>query len=492
MAADKVLAQFKLHLSRGELDDAYIIGRRFALFSTVSLPSHHYYKSPKHARERVKNQKDTAWVTRGIERIVEVMDTEETTKELQKKKDEEERKQKQKEEEQQKQLEWETRVKKRLHAVDSFDLHSKGKASDMDEKLAKLNALFPKDGEAATVDDNVQEIQNSVENIQIDELPPPIAPPDTMNNEDLALFYSTDATQQLKSDGGTPMFPDPPSYSDLFLDSLKTSDDASVRTDVPPKIPVRQLRSQCIQQFDALLQSKQIEIIKLATYQGRLSHTPRYDSTNGCTVISPLIVATHINPHHYTTTNKQYKHGISNTEINEVIDKRAPPILTTVRSKLGLNEHALIIPSDVHDHLVDEKILPQEKFVGVCGGNILDFKHWSGVIDMMVNGRGDENAAMQKSGAAVFFRDHVISLLKIPLGNGACYFDLIDSLPSSQAGGMAIRIRCKDQSAFEGVFQWYATSKFSEAHCDFIDATEWNDGMCDFDPRVFQGFVWSE
>ena len=115
-------------------------------------------------------------------------------------------------------------------------------------------------------------------------------------------------------------------------------------------------------------------------------------------------------------------------EINEVIDKRAPPILTTVRSKLGLNEHALIIPSDVHDHLVDEKILPQEKFVGVCGGNILDFKHWSGVIDMMVSGRGDENAAMQKSGAAVFFRDHVISLLKIPLGNGACYFDLIDSL----------------------------------------------------------------
>lgn len=93
---------------------------------------------------------------------------------------------------------------------------------------------------------------------------------------------------------------------------------------------------------------------------------------------------------------------------------------------------------------------------------------------------------------AFFFRDHVISILKIPLGNGACYYDLIDSLPSSLAGGMAVRIRCKDQSALESVLQWYALSKFSEAHCDFIDANEWNDGMCDFDPRVFQGFVWSE
>ena len=93
---------------------------------------------------------------------------------------------------------------------------------------------------------------------------------------------------------------------------------------------------------------------------------------------------------------------------------------------------------------------------------------------------------------ALFFRDHVISILKIPLGNGACYFDLIDSLPSKLAGGMGSRIRCKDVSAFELVLQYYATSKFSEAQCDFIDGNAWNEGMCDFDPRVFQAFIWAE
>lgn len=85
-----------------------------------------------------------------------------------------------------------------------------------------------------------------------------------------------------------------------------------------------------------------------------------------------------------------------------------------------------------------------------------------------------------------------MSIIKIPLGNGASYFDLIDSLPSPKAGGMASRTRCKDLSSFETLLQWYACSKFSEAHCDFIDANEWNDGMCDFDPRVFQGFIWAE
>jgi hypothetical protein len=293
-------------------------------------------------------------------------------------------------------------MKQRLHAVDSLgDLHSNDTASDMDLKLAKLNALFPKGGEA-THNDAIQDVCNNIEqSVQMNELPPPIAPPDdVMNDSDLALFYSTDATQQLKSNGGTPMFAEPPSYFDLFLDTLKTSEeDTTVPTAAPPNIPVRDLRSQCINEFDALLASKRIEIIKLNTYQGRLSHTPRYDSTNGCTVISPLIVATHINPHHYTTTNKQYKHGISNTEICDIIDKRAPPILQTVRSKLGLNQHALIIPSDVHDYLVDENILPQNKFVGVCGGNILDSRHWRGVVEMIVDGRGGENAAMQKTGA---------------------------------------------------------------------------------------------
>lgn len=407
-AADKVLDQFKKHLDAGELDDAYIIGRRFALFSTVSLPKHHYYTSPNHASLRLKNQKDAAWVTTGIERIVQVMDKQE----LQKQQQEEERIWKEKEEEQRKQAEWQTKTRQRLLAVNSSglgELDSNDSALDMDSKLARLNALFPKEG--------VNNVAESSTKIVCDNelpLPPPMAPPaDIMSNQDLALFYSSSAMQQLKSDGGTPMFAEaePPIFSDLFLDTLRTPtvDESALPHPIPtaptPKIPVRQLRRKYSNEFESLQSSKQIEIMKLSTYQGRLSSTPRYDSTNGCTVISPLVVATHINPEqiHKNSFPKPtiYKRGITNTEINDIIDNKAPPILQTVRSKLGLDQHALIIPSDVHDYLVDQHILPQEKFVGVCGGDILDPKHWQVLVDMLCKGREDAkvDSRMLKIGA---------------------------------------------------------------------------------------------
>ena len=435
-AASKVLSQFKHHLSHHELDDAYIIGRRFATFSTVSLPSHDYYSSPRYVKERIQNAKDAEWVLKGLERIVEVMDREEWEKMCK----EEERRKK---EEVRMQIEWEQRMKQRLestgiteHSNDNLqkDENDVGLLDSVDCKLNKLNVLFPKNGNdvaAATEqnddknngqeqDGNIQHLcDNMIDNVQIQELPPPIIPPLNHNqDDDLLLFYSMDATQQLKSDGKTPMFNDdtqqqpPPSYSDLFLDTLKTpsKEDEEQTTLLPTStpiteiLPIRTLRSNSTDQFHSLQSTKRIEIIKLSTYQGRLSHTPQYDSTNGCTVISPLIVATHISPHHYTTTHPQYKLGISNTEIQEIIDKRCIPILTCVRKKLGLNNHALIIPSDVHDYLVDEGILSQDKFVGVCGGNLLDRRHWNVLVDMLLGGKGEEGGKnLSKVGAGEFF-----------------------------------------------------------------------------------------
>ena len=407
-AASKVLLQFKHHLSQRELDDAYIIGRRFAYFSTVSLPSHDYYKSDKYGRERVENHRDVVWVMGALERVVELMDKEELARE-------EEKMRKLKEEEEKKQIEWEKGIKDRLlmEGDDSEECHNDGNDADgvldIESKLAKLNALFPKDGEAIEVK-NEQDLLDTQPNIQTASaealplpLPPPIAPPETtMSSSDLALFYSTDATQQLKSNGATPMFEDPPTY-DLFLNTLKTPsqiNDTIVQQPSSPKIPIRQQRITINNQFTSLLNySNRIEIIPLSTYQGRLPG--KYDSTNGCTVIAPLVVATHINPHHYTTHNKQYKLGISNTEISEIIDRRSPPILQIVRGKLGLGEHALIVPSDVHDYLVDESILPQEKFVGVCGGNVLDEEHGKVLIDLLVSGsdENDGDSRLRKVGA---------------------------------------------------------------------------------------------
>ena len=521
--ADKVLDTFKAHLANGELDDAYIIGRRFALFSTVSLPGHDYYTSPKASlvQMRIKNQKDAQWVTRGLERIVEVMDKQE----IDRREAEAAILTKQKEKDDRQQIQWENSIRQRLEAVECSRLEL---SSDINKKLHTLYVQKNDDGDVdanpVLLSTQSTDMAACAHDEPSEPLPPPIPPPQMiMGDKDLALLNSMSATQQLKSNGATPMFADPlSSYNDMFLDSDTFPHSASdleeldklesLPMPIAPspqpvqRMPIRIYREQSESELQSLLSAKQIEILKLSTYQGRLgASNPRYDSTNGCTVISPLIVATHIDRQHMHRLNQinattcPSEYGISNSDITEIIDKRAPPILQTVRSKLGLNQHALIIPSDVHNYLVDENILPQSKFVGVCGGDILHRDHVKELITMIVNGKEIEknktkpSRRKQRVGAAIFFLEHVITVLKIPLGNGACYYDLVDSLPSpTMGGGMATRIRCKDLASFEALLRWYGSSKFNERHCDFIDDNVWNDGMCDFDPRTFQGFVWCE
>eukprot|EP00985_Skeletonema_marinoi_P015320 scaffold7890_cov87-Skeletonema_marinoi.AAC.1 len=440
-AADTVLAQFKQLLKEGDLDGAYIIGRRFALFSTISLPGHDYYASPdpELIKLRLKNQKDAQWVTTGVERIVQVMDKQE----IQKQNAELERIRKQKEKEEKEKMEWEQKMKQRLTAEASSkssersgkrggeekDLISKlakrsgkrgGEEKDLISKLASLNNLFPRE-DAADEEELIPSAppQHDIEqNEEMPPLPPPMAVPRIDELEHSMLATSISAVDQLKSNGMTPMFEEPPSYSDLFLDVLRTSSvgnsteslhQSTTSSSIPtspllvqqPRISIRTIQQTCSHQLQSCINMKQIEFIRLGTYQGRLaSSSPKYDSTNGCAVISPLVVAAHIYPQHVvhkakkpdllqlqhscvTTTSKRL---VSNVAINEIIDKRAPPILNAVRSKLGLSKHALIIPSDVHDYLVDEHILPQDKFVGACGGDILAQGHLNELVEMMVNG----------------------------------------------------------------------------------------------------------
>ncbi|EJK47896.1 hypothetical protein THAOC_33350 [Thalassiosira oceanica] len=511
-AADTVLEQFRQYSSQQDLDNAYIIGRRFALFSTESLPGHDYYNSPKPEliKLRQKNVRDLEWVTTGIERIVGVMDRQEL-----------ERLRKQREEESLRKLEWEKSMRQRLKGTAKSSKKislEEDETLDITSKLAKLNALFPQDDERGQ--DHISDQDHTSE---LPPLPPPIAPPEDQGTKNDALTNSVAAVHCLKSEGGTPLFAEPPSYSDLFLDTLRTSSTPSAPPEVTqadldelqrlpsipsvktePKVPIRALRREYIQQTESLIQSNQIELIRLGTFQGRLSSNPKFDSTNGCAVISPLVVATHIAPVQVqkrlqlkqTFNSSSSKYGISNSAINEIIDKRAPPVLQTVRHRLGLMRHALIIPSDVHDYLVDERILTQESFVGACGGNIMDPSHTQELVRMLVDSQQGSSKTSKtcsacKVGAALFFREHVVSIVKVPLANGHAYFDIIDSLPNPRTGGMASRTRCKDLSSFEAMLKCYAATRFSDAHFNFIDSNAWNDGMCDFDPRVFQAFVWS-
>jgi hypothetical protein len=110
--------------------------------------------------------------------------------------------------------------------------------------------------------------------------------------------------------------------------------------------------------------------------------------------------------------------------------------------------------------------------------------------EAMINGPSDAANRPQKVGAALYFLGHVISIIQITLKNGACYYDVIDSLPSSSVGGMATRTRCKDLAALQASLLWYTYSNFNRDDCTFIDESDWDEQNCEEDPRTFQGFVW--
>jgi hypothetical protein len=79
---------------------------------------------------------------------------------------------------------------------------------------------------------------------------------------------------------------------------------------------------------------------------------------------------------------------------------------------------------------------------------------------------------------------------------------LIVNVIDSQCGPLLREIRgklglegdapCRDNAAFEALIRWYASAKFSESNCNWIDKNDWDDTMAEIDQRVFQGFVWGE
>jgi len=56
----------------------------------------------------------------------------------------------------------------------------------------------------------------------------------------------------------------------------------------------------------------------------------------------------------------------------------------------------------------------------------------------------------------------------------------------------AVRIRCFDAAALKATLQWYACSVFTNENARYIDTYQWDEKMADFDPRVFQAFLWTD
>jgi len=195
--------------------------------------------------------------------------------------------------------------------------------------------------------------------------------------------------------------------------------------------------------FHKMGQDQRIQVEFLNTYQGRIR-----ESTNGCTVIAPLMAIHHVcNMESLKTRNPilmkidvNYSHdlnytaeyesdgtstslddiGINNDTITAVIDIQAPLVVPKVREHLGLHRDALIVPSDAHDYLIDDNFLHQTQFVGVHGGNILDSNHLGTFLrDFSECGLDDEDwkrkneGGIKKAAATLYFHEHVICIHRL-------------------------------------------------------------------------------
>ncbi|GAX10635.1 hypothetical protein FisN_14Lh142 [Fistulifera solaris] len=257
--------------------------------------------------------------------------------------------------------------------------------------------------------------------------------------------------------------------------------------------------------FGASIREGRIWISYINTYQGRM-----VASTNGCTIIAPLLCM-----HHLIETDGPLPYsGIPDDDIEQAIDKETPIILTELRQELGLLEHAFLIPSDAHHYLIQNGQLSDKQFLTVLGGNVLDDSHLQAFVDAL----RDIEHKYKKMAATFYFHEHVISILQVRRSSTVTWYDVIDSLPSKEflkwpeesiqefhiRYGLSLseeeffqtsllrtaRIRCTNADALTTCLRWYACSKFTHDNIKFIDQYAWDEKSCDFDPRVFQGFVW--
>jgi hypothetical protein len=80
-AADRLLQSFENAYNEKRLDDAYVLGKRYARFSLESLPHHDYFRSSKYAVKRRDNDQHVQQVLQKLEQVASWMDVEEAQRE---------------------------------------------------------------------------------------------------------------------------------------------------------------------------------------------------------------------------------------------------------------------------------------------------------------------------------------------------------------------------------------------------------------------------
>jgi hypothetical protein len=518
---------------------------RYCTFLVEGIVKHDYYKSPKFQHRRQATNIQLQKVLTQLEQVADLMDIEAVERERQRqivlKRQQEERLRRQREEEKRRFEELQKRIEQQKNypkqqggdgGATSIEESAFAKLQRLSQPQSQLQSRQPSSAEAEAAkrvsfqlggddespkpepDGHSFRMSTSDRRIdpdqqQVEPLPPPLLPPGGDGDDDLPFpLLPPSGPGPVSGPGpGSESGPTaPPSYHQILETSRlanhsyfgpgaeaprgRTSNKISPAPEPPlpsydqvvPKIPkkvsVRNLKSESERLYAQYQYEGLIQISAFATYQGRNG-----TSTNGCTVISALVAARHLQTHG----------GVTDTQVNNVIDSECGPLLREIRSKLQLSESSLIIPSDVHDHLVDHKILYQHKFVGAAGGNIVDPDHL-GEVCRLLEGNVKDNSRHLKSAATLFFHEHVVSIVKFPTSPTEAVYDLVDSLPTVQKMGSsrASRTRCKDMATLRALLQWYACKKFSESNCAYMDRNPWDESMADFDPRVFQAFVWAD
>lgn len=494
-ASDKVLQSFEMAFEGRRLNDAYVFGIRYCNFYYEGIVSHDYYGTTKFASRRKQTNERLKEVITKLELVADWMDAEEVMKEEQRqallKRQIEEKLRNQRELEQKRIDELQRRIERQKAPSSKVSKERLEEAA-----LAKLKRL----SQPQAQDVESQHLKNQSElgkkvswNLQADpdghlmsqissdsgDLPPPLLPP---SNDDGSASQENNAPpsynsilkqssyfgpgmEQSQDSTGTPSAPSAPPYEQV----VKLAKEVR-----PPKeIPIRQFIAQVAAKKQRYQDEGKIQVNPLRTYQGRVS-----GSTNGCTVISACVVAKHMESHG----------GVTDAQVQSVIDSECVPLLRAIRTKLDLGGASLIIPSDVHDYLVDHKLLYQHKFSGAAGGNVIDPAHLGELISLLQGEPG--KTSHLKAAATLFFREHVISIVKFPRSATDAIYDMIDSLPT--CNGRGSRTRCHSLEALKVHLEWYCTRKFSDSNVNYIERNRWDDAMADFDPRVFQAFVWAD
>jgi len=494
-ASEKLFKAFESAYDDRRLDEAFVFGLRYCTFCMDGLVHHDYYEAKKFEAPRVRSKKRLAEIVTKLEHVAEWMDAEEIAKEEKRqaliKQQQEERLRKQQELEQKRIEELQKRIEEQKRS--SSDVSPESLEESAFAKLQRLSQSqvvpqrpLPSEKQSMdTLDQNKKVTWNlpaepdgrllSQVSSDSGDLPPPLLPPPD-NGENIAppsynsiLKQSSYFGPGSRSSSSSSMEPEQscaPSY-DQVAKMSKTKPKA-------PKLPpIRQLISQTAAKHREFLQQGRIQVSPLNTYQGRIS-----GSTNGCTVISACVVSKHMETHG----------GVTDAQVSSIIDRECVPLLRAIRNKLDLGAASLIIPSDVHDYLVDHKLLYQHKFVGATGGNFVNPVH-AGELIKLLQGEPGKTSHL-KAGATLFFREHVVSIVKFPKSANDAVYDMIDSLPT--CNGRGSRTRCHSLDALKVHLGWYCTRKFSDSNITYIERNKWDDAMADFDPRVFQAFVWAD